>query len=181
MDKRKFRVWDTEANGWYIDCTMGQTGELMCSDIDDYGMPTSTPLCLTNRDDDRYLPEQCLGRCDRNGRLIYEGDIVNLLPIDDEYHKNRIVKWEGDSWTTVKTVDGFLSCCAVGFHEVEIIGNIHEGLFTEQPTDNAAELRKFLDELDSDIRHLLQSKNPDMGSRILAKINAMQKKARGEE
>ena len=45
----------------------------------------------------------------------------------------------------------------------------------------APEMYYLLDELTSDIRHLLQSKNPDMGRLILNKIEATLEKARGEE
>lgn len=44
----------------------------------------------------------------------------------------------------------------------------------------AKEMYELLECLPSDIRHLRQSGNPDMCQRIIAKIDAVLKKARGE-
>jgi hypothetical protein len=111
-DRFKFRVWDKEkiVLHYNAECAydyMGGTPPLM---EDSFGG------VLCNED---YVIEQCTGVKDKNGNLIYEGDVVKTVTGDVG-----IVQW-------IPARAGFLvyfpnnSCCLV--HETqEIIGNIHE-------------------------------------------------------
>ena len=107
-DRFKYRVWDIRHKEYFTD-------------------PNPTPplnsdgtLGFTyNKSDFQkyYIIEQCTGLKDKNGNLIYEGDIVA-----DGYVKRKVV-WGGWYWNAKATCDCPLDNITTRF--VEIIGNIH--------------------------------------------------------
>lgn len=117
----KFRVWSEKLKRYYWSYAINVDGDLV---------PWTEGIGADGEDPGRKLTiEQCTGLKDKNGKLIYDGDVVV-----GSLNTRLIVFWDAISASyMVKPLD---NCCGDrelhyysnmdGTYNVEIIGNIHE-------------------------------------------------------
>jgi uncharacterized phage protein (TIGR01671 family) len=118
-DRFNFRVWDSLINEYRKEGTIQLSGN---------GQPFIIDGNMQPQDIDKVIIEQCTGLTDKNGKLIYEGDVVlaleswsdrkrefNVIYCDKEYGFLFV-----DGFKNTKALFAFLP------GELEIIGNIHE-------------------------------------------------------
>ncbi len=159
----KYRVWDNERNRYYVQPTellWSQHGfrEPYPSDgtmkmyQTDHEMFNVEPGAYDRYDRERFTLEQFTGLLDRNGREIYEGDIVSGKdPYDrgpvvwGQYHDDEYVA-QLDTWMVEMPfrapLSSLIRCpnmagrCTRGpyISGLEVIGNIHENPELLQPT-----------------------------------------------
>ena len=110
-DRFKFRVWDNEFKKYY------PASDFCIEDLQDSG--------------DEIIVEQCTGLRDKNGRLIYEGDILQYTDTNGFKIRQEVV-WDSENARFAHVVDW--GCFDRNFSPLEreicaqkeIVGNIHE-------------------------------------------------------
>lgn len=124
MRELKFRVWSEEDREYRTDCKLRYL----------FTSPTGLPSTVYNDEGDRFDIEQYTGLKDKNGKEIYEGDIV----ASSYFGKDRILKvvfYEGCFCLCETRLEipcaGFVYYFRQGSRfrpqdDYEVIGNIHE-------------------------------------------------------
>jgi uncharacterized phage protein (TIGR01671 family) len=108
----KFRAWNGE--------------EMISPDYitrDGYGYWKENSILTTSKELMQYT-----GLKDKNGKEIYEGDIVKKIKTDIVPEFTGIVRYESTGFTTIDFDGSYENDCALGYQSwvIEVIGNIHE-------------------------------------------------------
>lgn len=120
-DRFKFRVWDKERKR-----KTSVMPVVLCNDW------YTREIAMPDNGDGQYVIEQCTGLRDKNGRLIYEGDILQYTDTHGFKIRQEVV-WENDNARFTHVVEDDLGLgyrlsplekeiCALK----EVVGNIHE-------------------------------------------------------
>lgn len=127
----KYRAWDKENKRYIHDV---EKGLQFYSTAGNLRVMTLAEIAESSK----YNLEQCTGLRDKNGKLIYEGDVINATPPDewsvfDKYNHNGVLgkkrvvmRHGGFLLNDDNNEDNYWLYWAITNTCVKIIGNIHE-------------------------------------------------------
>lgn len=112
------RVWDEEYKTHYYPEFSDRTGKL--SFWNKYG--DRLPLKDVFRKDSNYVLEACTGIKDKNGKLIYEGDIIEDM--DSEIKSRYVIKYNAEKGFWMAGTYALAMCVEALRERYSVIGNI---------------------------------------------------------
>lgn len=124
MSPRRFRIWDETANRFYepvYQAYKGEVKELLLSPKGDLIMRTMRGVVHESLFEDKFIVQWSTGLTDKNGKEIFEGDIVKHV-----HGQVSEVSWNygafdcGYSYNLSDQVGGFRS------EICEVIGDVHQ-------------------------------------------------------
>ena len=126
-DRYKYRVW-SEEKGYETQHSL---------DIEDVNESTDNNGIALRNHRDAFVFEQCTGLKDKNGKLIYEGNVVKVSPDYGKTWDIGYVKYGSyaafcvrlDQFNITSPLVNFCKCilgCGGADVYIKIIGNIHE-------------------------------------------------------
>lgn len=118
-DRFKFRVWDEVIKQYRKEGTIQLSG---------HGQPFIINGDMQPEDIDDVVIEQCTGLKDKNGTLIYEGDVFEatvLNSFDGDHLIGKRIRGQVSFFTDAASF-AFAAYSPCNLGEIEIIGNIHE-------------------------------------------------------
>lgn len=120
----RFRVWNEEEKNWSEHLYNNGEGRIA---VDWFWNGCEIDSQYNAAEDSQFVIEQCTGIRDANGKLIYEGDVLDAT--EDGFENRLVVRWNKTfgGFTLENTRRGGVSLnTLIAATMMKIIGNIHE-------------------------------------------------------
>ena len=124
MREIKFRAWDKNQKRWLDDVYIRLDGWASSMLSDDGGKNGLWEHDAGNHDDIVLI--QYTGLKDKNGKDIYEGDIIQTVAEDGTKLSKFQIDWRDGAFRKLRDDGNIYFAESCGVKHTEVIGNIHE-------------------------------------------------------